>query len=90
MRRGGLPRLGATQLGIALASRARHGSLDNPFLLVAVTTALALQIAGVCLPPLRVLLGTDPVSAGDLAIACSLSVLGYLVMRLQTRLLPAR
>ncbi|MFJ4850738.1 MULTISPECIES: cation transporting ATPase C-terminal domain-containing protein [unclassified Streptomyces] len=82
--------LGATQLGIALASRARHGSLDNPFLLVAVTTALGLQIAGVCLPPLPVLLGTEPVSAGDLAIACSLSVLGYLAMRLQTRLFPAR
>lgn len=81
--------LGATQLGIALASRARHGSWANPFLLVAVATALALQIAGVCLPLLRALLGTEPLSAGDLGIACGLSALGYLAMRLQARLFPA-
>lgn len=82
--------LGATPLGIALASRARHGSMADPFLLVAVTTALALQIAGVYLSPLRALLGTEPLSAGDLAVACGLSALGYLAMRLRTRLFPAR
>ncbi|WP_431961476.1 cation-translocating P-type ATPase [Actinacidiphila sp. bgisy160] len=82
--------LGATQLGIALASRARHGSWANPFLLVAVAAALALQIAGVYLPPLRVLLGTDPLSPADLGIACGLSALGYLAMRLQARLVPTR
>ncbi|MFI2297903.1 cation-translocating P-type ATPase [Actinacidiphila glaucinigra] len=82
--------LGATQLGVALASRARHGSWANPFLLVAVAAALALQIAGVCLPPLRALLGTDPLSAADLGIACGLSALGYLAMRLQTRIFPSK
>jgi Ca2+-transporting ATPase len=82
--------LGATQLGIALASRVRHDSWANPFLLVAVATALALQIAAVYLPPLRALLGTEPLSARDLGIACGLSALGYLAMRLQAGLLPTR
>lgn len=39
--------LGATQLGVALGSRARPGTLANPFLLTAVGTALGLQAAGV-------------------------------------------
>ncbi|WP_234357204.1 cation-translocating P-type ATPase [Streptomyces sp. NBRC 110028] len=82
--------LGATQLGIALGSRARPGSLTNPFLLVAVGTALALQAAGVYLPPLRALLGTEPLPPADLAIACVLSGLGHVVMRAQRRLFPER
>ncbi len=82
--------LGATQLGVALASRARPGSWANPFLPAAVAAALALQIAGVYLPPLRALLGTDALSVEDLGIACGLSALGYLAMRLQARLLPTR
>ncbi len=82
--------LGATQLGVALGSRARPGSLANPFLLVAVGAALGLQAAGVYLPPLRELLGTEPLSLGDLAIACALSGLGHVVMRLQARLWPER
>ncbi|MCL6735150.1 cation transporting ATPase C-terminal domain-containing protein [Streptomyces neyagawaensis] len=82
--------LGATQLGVALGSRARPGSLDNPFLLVAVGAALCLQAAGVYLPPLRDLLGTEQLSLGDLVIACALSGLGHVVMRLQARLWPER
>lgn len=82
--------LGATQLGVALGSRARPGSLANPFLLIAAGTALALQAAGVFLPPLRDLLGTEPLSPADLVIACALSGLGHVVMRLQTRLRPER
>ncbi|MEZ7154128.1 cation-translocating P-type ATPase [Streptomyces sp. MAD19A] len=82
--------LGATQLGIALGSRVRPGSLANPFLLVAVGAALGLQVAGVYVPPLRDLLGTEPLSLGDLAIACVLSGLGYVVMRVQARLWPER
>ncbi|MYX32874.1 MULTISPECIES: hypothetical protein [Streptomycetaceae] len=42
------------------------------------------------LPPLRALLGTDPLSAADLGIACGLSALGYLAMRLQTRIFPSK
>lgn len=80
--------LGATQLGVALGSRARPGSLANPFLLVAVGAALALQAAGVYLPPLQDLLGTEPLPPTDLAIACAVSGLGHVVMRLQARLKP--
>ncbi|MEU1200373.1 cation-translocating P-type ATPase [Streptomyces sp. NPDC005813] len=82
--------LGATQLGVALGSRARPRSLANPFLLIAVGVALALQAAGVYLPALRDLLGTEPLSPGDLAIACALSGLGHVVMRVQARLWPER
>ncbi|GAU69798.1 cation-transporting ATPase [Streptomyces sp. NBRC 110611] len=82
--------LGATQLGVALGSRARPGSLTNPFLLVAVGAALSLQTAGAYLPPLRDLLGTEPLPLPDLAIACALSGLGHVVMRLQARLWPER
>ncbi|MER6140533.1 cation-transporting P-type ATPase [Streptomyces sparsogenes] len=82
--------LGATQLGVALGSRARPGSLANPFLLAAVGTALALQVAGVYLPPLRALLGTQPLALADLAIACVLSGLGHAVMLAQRRLFPER
>ncbi|MFC4463596.1 cation-translocating P-type ATPase [Streptomyces xiangluensis] len=82
--------LGATQLGVALGSRARPGSLANPFLLVAVGVALSLQAAGVYLPPLRDLLGTEPLRPTDLAIAAVLSGLGHVVMRLQARLRPER
>ncbi|MFF7765077.1 cation-translocating P-type ATPase [Streptomyces massasporeus] len=82
--------LGATQLGVALGSRARPGSLANPFLLVAVGGALALQAAGVYVPVLQNLLGTEPLSLADFAIACALSGLGHVVMRVQRRLWPER
>ncbi|MFI9080228.1 cation-translocating P-type ATPase [Streptomyces sioyaensis] len=80
--------LGATQLGVAIGSRARPGSLANPFLLVAVAAALGLQAAGVYLPPLQALLGTEPLPLTDLAIAAGLSGLGHVVMRLQRWLCP--
>ncbi|MEU4849143.1 cation-translocating P-type ATPase [Streptomyces gilvosporeus] len=80
--------LGATQLGVALGSRARPRSLANPFLLVAVGAALCLQAAGVYLPPLQALLGTEPLPLTDLAIAAGLSGLGHVVMRLQRWLCP--
>lgn len=82
--------LGATQFGVALGSRARPGGLANPFLLVAVGAALGLQAAGIYLPPLQDLLGTEPLPLADLAIACVLSGLGHVAMRLQARLRPER
>nr|WP_053923742.1 cation-translocating P-type ATPase [Streptomyces chattanoogensis] len=82
--------LGATQLGVALGSRARPGSLTNPFLLAAVGAALSLQAAGVYLPPLQALLGTEPLPLTDLVIVCGVSGLGHVVMRLQARLFPER
>ncbi|WP_055488487.1 cation-transporting P-type ATPase [Streptomyces sp. WMMB 322] len=82
--------LGAMQLGVAFGSRARPGTLANPFLLLSVGAALLLQLAGIYLPPLRTLLGTDPLPPAPLAVCCALSVLGYLVMRLQAGVRPER
>ncbi|MEO3755289.1 cation-transporting P-type ATPase [Streptomyces sp. B6B3] len=76
--------LGAIQLGLGLGSRARPRSLANPFLLVAVAAALALQVAGVCVPALRTLLGTEPVPVEALLLAAGLAAVGYTAMRLQT------
>ena len=44
----------------------------------------------VAMPFLQDLLGTEPLSPGDLAIACALSALGYAVMRVQRRWWPER
>lgn len=80
--------LGASQLGVALASRARPGTRGNPFLPVAVIVALGLQVAGVYLAPLRDLLGTDTLSVVELVVACAVSSVGYAAMRLLSRLAP--
>ncbi|GGK97476.1 ATPase [Sphaerisporangium melleum] len=74
--------LGAAQLGVAVGSRARPGTRANPALLLAVAGALLLQLAGLYVPLLRDLLGTVPLSAGDLLIVAVLSVLGYAAARL--------
>jgi Ca2+-transporting ATPase len=66
--------------------RARAGTAANPFLLVAVAAAFALQVAGLYLPALRDLLGTQPLPLADLVIACVPAVLGYLAVRLDHRL----
>ena len=54
--------LGATQLAVALGSRARPRTWANPMLLAAVGAALLLQLAAIYLPPLRDLLGTQPLA----------------------------
>ncbi|MGW4964074.1 cation-translocating P-type ATPase [Nonomuraea sp. NPDC004186] len=82
--------LGATQLGVALGSRTRPGTLANPTLLLAVVGALVLQLAGLYLPPLQELLGTQPLALGDLLIVGALSVLGYAAVRLDRILHPPR
>ncbi|WP_285591610.1 cation-transporting P-type ATPase, partial [Herbidospora sp. NBRC 101105] len=74
--------LGAAQLGVALGSRTRPGTRANPLLPIAVAGALVLQLAGLYLPPLRDLLGTRPLAAGDLVIVLAVSVLGYAAVRL--------
>ncbi|MFF4624490.1 cation transporting ATPase C-terminal domain-containing protein, partial [Nonomuraea jabiensis] len=81
---------GAAQLGVALGSRTRPGTLANPMLLLAVAGALVLQLAGLYLPPLQELLGTEPLSLGDLLIVGALSVLGYAAVRLDRILHPSR
>jgi len=82
--------LGATQLAVALGSRARPGSRANPMLLVAVAAALALQFAGLYLPVLNELLGTEPVPILDLLVICALSSLGYAAIRLDRILHPGK
>ncbi|MEU4330019.1 cation-translocating P-type ATPase [Nonomuraea dietziae] len=74
--------LGATQLGVALGSRTRPGSLANPMLLLAIAGAFILQLAGLYLPLLNDLLGTEPLGVGDLLIVTALSALGYAAARL--------
>jgi Ca2+-transporting ATPase len=82
--------LGATQLAVALGSRSRPGTLANPLLPVAVAVALLLQFAGLYVPFLRDLLGTQPLTLLDLAVACALSTLGYAAVRLDRVLFPSR
>ncbi|HKT04117.1 MAG TPA: HAD-IC family P-type ATPase, partial [Rugosimonospora sp.] len=82
--------LGATQLAAALGSRARPGTLANPMLPVAVAGALGLQFAGLYLPPLRDLLGTQPLPLWDLLIICAVSSVGYVAIRLDRIVHPPR
>jgi Ca2+-transporting ATPase len=82
--------LGTTQLGVALGSRSRLRTRANPMLPVAIASALALQLAGLYLPPLRDLLGTRPLTGPELALVIVLSTLGYAAVRLDRRLHPSR
>ncbi|HET9946086.1 MAG TPA: cation-transporting P-type ATPase [Actinomycetes bacterium] len=52
--------LGFAQLGVALAVRPRGAARHNPFLAIAVLTAMALHASAVLLPPLQALLETEP------------------------------
>jgi Ca2+-transporting ATPase len=81
--------LGATQLAAAIGSRARPRTWANPMLLVAVGTALLLQLAAIYLPPLRQLLGTEPLNLTDLLIVSAVATLGYAAIRLDRVLHPA-
>ena len=80
--------LGATQLAVALGSRARPGSRANPMLFVAIGGALVLQLAAVYLPPLRDLLGTRPVTVTDLLIVGAAATAGYAAVRLDRLIRP--
>ena len=74
--------LGAAQLGIAAGVRARHLSLANPLLLIALPIALALQVAGAMFGPLQDLLSTKAVTSGELLAVLVAVVLGYLAARI--------
>jgi Ca2+-transporting ATPase len=82
--------LGATQLAAAIGSRARPGTWANPMLLLAVAGAMLLQLAGLYLPPLRGLLGTEPLAPLDLLVVTAVSTLGYAAVRLDRVLHPTR
>ncbi|HET8661369.1 MAG TPA: cation-transporting P-type ATPase [Micromonosporaceae bacterium] len=83
--------LGLAQLGVALAVRARRspGGPANPGLLWAVAVSAVLQLAGVLLPPLRALLGTQALSLTDLA-GCAVAAAVPAVLLLLARARAAR
>ncbi|WP_405095520.1 cation-translocating P-type ATPase [Micromonospora sp. NBC_01412] len=77
--------LGLAQLGVALAVRAPRPAgvrAGNPALLVAVAGSALLQVGGVLVEPLRMLLGTDPLGATELAACAAVAVLPGLALRL--------
>jgi Ca2+-transporting ATPase len=87
--------LGLAQLGVALAVRAprRAGETrwrSNPGLPAAVALSAALQVAGVLLPPLRELLGTEPLAAAELLACAAIATIPGLALRLVRRLPSAR
>jgi Ca2+-transporting ATPase len=55
-------------------------------LFAAVGAALLLQLAAIYAPPLRQLLGTEPVTVTDLLIVTTVSALGYAAIRLDRRI----
>ena len=61
--------LGLAQLGVAVALRNWDRGLAPRFLDVAVGAAVVLQLAGVYVPAVRALLGTEPLGPSELAIA---------------------
>ncbi|MEU1602895.1 cation-translocating P-type ATPase [Micromonospora matsumotoense] len=77
--------LGLAQLGVALAVRAAGAGRANPGLLVAVAGSALLQVGGVLLPPLRTLLGTEPLGPTVLLACLAVSTLPGLVLRLARR-----
>jgi len=77
--------LGLAQLGVALALRAPRGDSGwrGRGLELAVAGAALLQVGGVLLPPLRQLLGTEPVSAPVFLLLLGLSVVPGLLVRIE-------
>lgn len=81
--------LGTMQFGIALGVRARPGTWGNPFLLLAVAGAFALQLAALYAGPLRELLHTEALSPAEVGGLCALSTIGYFAARIAHRRGPA-
>jgi P-type Ca2+ transporter type 2C len=60
------------------------------FLDLAVAGAVLLQLAGVYLPPIRALLGTDPLGLAELAVAALAATLpGFVIIARRLRKRPA-
>ncbi|RZU53534.1 Ca2+-transporting ATPase [Krasilnikovia cinnamomea] len=80
--------LGLSQLGVAMAVRARrvHGGPGNPALIVAVAVSALLQVGGVLVPVLRELLGTVALTAPELLACAAVSLLPGIGLLLQRRL----
>ncbi len=79
--------LGLAQLGVALAVRtpSSGGRRGNPALPLAVAASALLQVAGVLLPPLRGLLGTEALGAVELLACMAVSALPGLLLGLTRR-----
>ncbi|GAB1692679.1 cation-translocating P-type ATPase [Krasilnikovia sp. M28-CT-15] len=79
--------LGLSQLGVAMAVRPRRvrGGPGNPALIVAVAVSALLQIAGVLVPVLRELLGTEMLTVVELLACAVVSLLPGIGLLLQRR-----
>jgi Ca2+-transporting ATPase len=79
--------LGLAQLGVALAVRAPRprGGRGNPALLAAVALSAVLQVAGVLVPALRELLGTESLTAPQLLGCAAVAILPGLALALGRR-----
>ncbi|OJF14997.1 cation-translocating P-type ATPase, partial [Couchioplanes caeruleus] len=79
--------LGLAQLGVALAVRAKAeaGTPRNWSLLGAVAVSALLQVAGVVLPPLQSLLGTEPLTLPELVACAAVAVIPGAALRLARR-----
>jgi Ca2+-transporting ATPase len=73
--------LGATQLAVALGSAPAPAPAPTRCCSWRWPPRLGLQFAGLYLPVLNDLLGTQPVPIGDLLVICALSTLGYAAIR---------
>ncbi|SNY59234.1 cation-translocating P-type ATPase [Paractinoplanes atraurantiacus] len=76
--------LGLAQLGVALAVRAgaTPGTPRNWSLIAAVAVSGVLQVAGVLLPPLQALLGTEALTPVELLACAAVAVIPGLALRL--------
>ncbi|MEV0646412.1 cation-transporting P-type ATPase [Phytomonospora sp. NPDC050363] len=72
--------LGLSQLGLAVAVRARRPWRLNLALPAAVALSAVAQIAAVTVPPLRTLLGTEPLSATQLAFCAAVAIIPALIL----------
>jgi len=81
--------LTALQLGVALGARPRLFTRQNPFLPLAVAGSALLACAGIYVPALQELLGTDSLGTADAALALSTALIGWAGARVMQRRAPA-
>ena len=77
----------AVQLGVAVGLRPRLLTRANLFLPVAVTGSLVLAFAGLYVPALQHLLGTQPLSPGEATLGVGTALIGWAAARASHRLL---
>jgi Ca2+-transporting ATPase len=77
--------LGSAQLGVAMALRAPGSLRERRPLELAVALAAALQVAGVYLPPLQNLLGTQTLPPEAAVLAVAVALVPTVAVRLRMR-----